>query len=66
MGWRIINDWVEAQLAIIETDMVSLDQVFLPYMSVEPNRSLYQVIAANYLALPGPSPFTDPRRDPAQ
>ena|ERR1700761_275364 len=32
VAWRIIKDWVEAQLAIIEADMVTLPQVFLPYM----------------------------------
>jgi hypothetical protein len=58
VGWRIIKDWVEAQLAIIETEMVTLDQVFLPYMTVEgamgQERSLYQLMTAHQLALPAP------------
>jgi hypothetical protein len=54
VGWRIIKDWVEAQLAIIETEMVTLDQVFLPYMVVDKERSLYQLMAAHQLALPAP------------
>jgi hypothetical protein len=32
IAWRILKDWVEAQLAIIATEMVTLDQVMLPYM----------------------------------
>jgi len=32
VAWRIVKDWVEAQVAIIQTGMVSIDQVFLPYM----------------------------------
>jgi hypothetical protein len=32
VAWRITKDWLEAQLALIETGMVSLDQVMLPYM----------------------------------
>lgn len=32
VAWRIVKDWVEAQLAIIQTEMVTLDQVMLPYM----------------------------------
>lgn len=32
VAWRIVKDWVEAQLAIIEADMATLSQVFLPYM----------------------------------
>jgi hypothetical protein len=31
VAWRILQDWVSAQLAIIETEMVGLDQVMLPY-----------------------------------
>lgn len=41
VAWRIIKDWVEAQLAIIETQMVSPDQVFLPYMLTAPDETLY-------------------------
>jgi hypothetical protein len=32
VAWRIVKDWIEAQLAIIQTEMVTLDQVMLPYM----------------------------------
>lgn len=32
VAWRIVKDWVEAQLAIIQTEMVTIDQVMLPYM----------------------------------
>ena len=32
VAWRIIKDWLEAQLALIETEMVTFDQVMLPYM----------------------------------
>ena len=31
ISWRILKDWVEAQLALIETGMVTVEQVFLPY-----------------------------------
>lgn len=32
VAWRIVKDWMEAQLAIIQTEMVTIDQVMLPYM----------------------------------
>ncbi|QOR55389.1 MAG: hypothetical protein SHS37scaffold145_40 [Phage 71_18] len=35
VGWRILKDWLEAQLALIATQMVTLDQVMLPYMVVD-------------------------------
>ena len=31
VAWRILKDWVEAQMALIEIDMVKMEQVFLPY-----------------------------------
>lgn len=31
VGWRCIKDWVEAQLSFVESEMVMLHQVFLPY-----------------------------------
>lgn len=55
VGWRIVKDWVEAQLAIIEAEMVTLDQVMLPYMTVDRDKSLYQVMTQNQLMLPSPS-----------
>jgi hypothetical protein len=41
-AWRIVKDWVEAQLAIIETRMVKTEQVFLPYVIMRDNRTLYE------------------------
>lgn len=32
IAWRIVKDWIEAQLALIETGMVEPEQVFLPYL----------------------------------
>lgn len=40
--WRIIKDWVEAQLALIETGMVTTEQVFLPYAQNQSGQTLYE------------------------
>lgn len=42
VGWRIIKDWVEAQLALVQTQMVTLDQVFLPYARTSSGETVYQ------------------------
>lgn len=31
VAWKILHDWVGAQLALIQTETVGLDQVMLPY-----------------------------------
>ena len=44
-AWRITKDWVDAQLAIIETRMVTTAQVFLPYAVTDDGRKLYERFA---------------------
>lgn len=41
VSWRIIKDWVEAQMAILETEQVRMEQIFLPYLLVG-DKTLYQ------------------------
>lgn len=39
-AWRVVKDWVEAQMAFIETQMVTTEQVFLPYTVMKDGRTL--------------------------
>jgi hypothetical protein len=43
VAWRILKDWIEAQLAIIQTEMVTLDQVMLPYMQAPNGQTVYEL-----------------------
>ena len=40
VAWRILKDWTEAQLAIIEAGLARLDTVMLPYMVTNTGRTL--------------------------
>ena len=43
--WRILKDWVEAQLAIVEAEQADLVEVFLPYAQNEQTgQTLYKSI----------------------
>lgn len=53
VAWRITKDWVEAQLAIIETHMVTTAQVFLPYAVTNNGQSLYEYLGQNTQLLLG-------------
>lgn len=53
VAWRIVKDWVEAQLAIIETRMVTTAQVFLPYAITSSGQSLYEYVGQNTQLLLG-------------
>lgn len=53
VAWRILKDWVRAQMAILETEMVTIDQIFLPYMQAgEGGKTLYEVMLDHHLQLP--------------
>jgi len=54
VAWRIIKDWLRAQMAILETEMVTIDMVFLPYMQVgKGGKILYEVMLDHRFQLPG-------------
>ena len=42
VAWRILKDWVEAQLALIETGQAEMAQVFMPYAQQQNGQTLYQ------------------------
>lgn len=42
IAWRILKDWVEAQMAILETEMVRLEQIFLPYVVTDTGKTIYE------------------------
>ena len=47
VAWRIIKDWVEAQMAILESEMVQIDEIFLPYMVNNAGRTLFEAYREN-------------------
>lgn len=52
VAWRILKDWVEAQIAILETRMVKLDQIFLPYAVARDGRTFYETVKSSNLLGP--------------
>lgn len=54
VAWRIVKDWVEAQMAILESEMVKIDEVFMPYMISREGQTLYQLFETNKLQLNTP------------
>lgn len=52
VAWRIVKDWVEAQLAIIEAEMATMAEVFLPYAQTDTGETVYQkLISKGFPAL---------------
>ena len=42
VAWRIVKDWLQAQMAILEAEMVAMDEIFLPYMLDKSGHSLFE------------------------
>src|SRR3990167_5236618 len=42
VAWRNIRDWVMAQLALYETEIVEMPQVFLPFATDSKGKTLYE------------------------
>lgn len=65
VSWRILKDWLEAQLALVSAQMADIEQVFLPYAQDETGATLYEVLRDRKfkgLALPAPQPHPTPER----
>jgi hypothetical protein len=54
VAWRVVKDWLEANLALIAAQMATLSEVMLPYLHVDGNLTLWQAYEAReQAALPG-------------
>ncbi len=51
VAWRIVKDWIEAQMAILETEMVKMEQIFLPYVITQGGRTLYEAMSDRHFQL---------------
>lgn len=57
VAWRIVKDWIEAQMAIVNAQMAVLPEVFLPYAQTNNGQSVYQRLQTDgvkYLSITGP------------
>lgn len=44
VAWRIVKDWVDSQMALIDAGQAELEQVFLPYAQSPNGKTFYQAI----------------------
>lgn len=43
-AWRIVKDWVEAQLAMIEAEQADTIELFLPFAQSSDGRTVYETL----------------------
>lgn len=47
VAWRIVKDWVEAQMAIVDAQLADVAEVFLPYAITKSGNTLYKEVQSN-------------------
>ena len=51
-GWKNIHDWIDAQLALLDTEMVKLEEVFLPYIIINNGKTCFEILENRSFQLP--------------
>lgn len=44
VAWRVLRDWVDAQMAMVDIGMVQTEEVFLPYAVSKTGETLFEKI----------------------
>jgi len=50
-AWATIRDWIDVQMALIDWDMVKVEEVFLPYAVGNNGKTLFENFEANGLPM---------------
>lgn len=51
-AWKNIQDWIDSLLALVETEMVKLEEVFLPYVTARDGKTLFEKMEEQGFLLP--------------
>ena len=41
-AWKNVQDWIDSQMAMLETEMVKLEEIFLPYMTTPSGETFFE------------------------
>lgn len=53
VAWRILKDWVEAQMALLDIEMVRLEEIFLPYIEMQNGQTIFERLEEKQFLLEG-------------
>lgn len=54
IAWRICKLWLEAQLTHVNLGQAKIQEVFLPYLVMDDNKTLYERMETSQFLLPSP------------
>lgn len=53
VAWRILKDWVEAQMALLDIHMVKFEEIFLPYIETKGGKTVFEKLEEKQFLLEG-------------
>lgn len=53
VAWRILKDWVEAQMALLDIEMVKFEEIFLPYIETQGGQTIFERLEDRQFLLEG-------------
>lgn len=51
VAWRILKDWVEAQMALLDIEMVQFEEIFMPYIETGNGQTIFERLEAKQFLL---------------
>lgn len=51
-AWCNVRDWIDSQVALIETEQVKVQEVFLPYMVNQSGQTLFEIMEKTNYKMP--------------
>jgi hypothetical protein len=52
IAWRICKTWLEAQITLINLEQAKIEEVFLPYLILPGDKTLFETMERNQFLLP--------------
>ena len=53
VAWRILKDWTEAQMALLDIEMVRFEEIFLPYIQISNEKTIFEHLEERQFLLEG-------------
>lgn len=53
VAWRILKDWTEVQMALLDIEMVKAEEIFMPYIVDKTGRTLFEKLEEKQFFLEG-------------
>lgn len=51
VAWRILKDWIEVQMALLDMQMVKFEEIFLSYIETADGKTVYEKLEEKHFLL---------------